>query len=251
MIYLFAILTFVCTFLGGIFAFKFKDKLHLISGFSAGAILGLAFFHLIPEAMKMSEGSFEASQVAVIFAIAFVVYMILDRLFLHHSHESSKAGHNHEAHEHAHIAKRPAFLGVTSLSFHSLFDGIAIGLSFQVSTMLGLTVALAVLAHDFSDGINTVNFVLKSTDNKKSRIFKWLFVDSIAPVIGIIIGTLVHVPNLFIGVVVAVFAGFFTYLGASELLPESYHNHPTWLTTVATIVGMAVIYVVIQFAETL
>ena len=51
MLALLALATFSATLLGGLFALRFKDKLHLILGFSAGAVIGLAFFDLLPEAI--------------------------------------------------------------------------------------------------------------------------------------------------------------------------------------------------------
>jgi zinc transporter ZupT len=52
--FIISIATFVFTFLGGLFALRFKDKLHLILGFSAGAVIGVAFFDLIPEALTLA-----------------------------------------------------------------------------------------------------------------------------------------------------------------------------------------------------
>ena len=46
-------MTLISTFLGGMFALRFKDKLHLILGFSAGAVIGVAFFDLLPEALNL------------------------------------------------------------------------------------------------------------------------------------------------------------------------------------------------------
>ncbi len=231
MLIIISIAAFVCTLLGGIFALKFKDKLHLILGFSAGAVIGVAFFDLLPEAIELSANS----HVTTIVAIGFVVYMILDRFVLLHSHND-----DHENHRGA--------IGASSLSIHSFFDGIGIGLAFQVSTSVGLIATIAVLTHDFSDGINTVNMILKSGGQKKTA-FKWLAVDALAPVVGVISTLFFHVSESTLGILLALFTGFFLYIGASDLLPESHHNHPTIWTTVLTIMGMTVIYLAISFAQ--
>ena len=55
MVILIAFATFVSTFLGGLFALRFKDKLHLVLGFSAGAVVSVAFFDLIPEAIELGK----------------------------------------------------------------------------------------------------------------------------------------------------------------------------------------------------
>ena len=58
----------------------------------------------------------------------------------------------------------------------------------------------------------------------------------------------VALPQRDFGVVLALFAGFFLYIGASDLIPESYHAHPKLLTTVMTIAGAVVIYLAVTIA---
>ena len=67
-----------------------------------------------------------------------------------------------------------------------------------------------------------------------------------APVAGIAATASLRVAGIDgFGVVLALFAGFFLYIGASDLIPESYHAHPKFLTTVMTLVGAAVLYVAV------
>jgi zinc transporter ZupT len=76
-------------------------------------------------------------------------------------------------------------LGAGSLAIHSVIDSMAIGLAFQVSTSVGVVVAIAVLVHDFSDGINTVNLVLKNSGTGREAL-RWLLVDAAAPLLGVL-----------------------------------------------------------------
>jgi ZIP family zinc transporter len=238
MIILISLGAFVATFLGGLFALRFKDRLHLILGFSAGAVIGVAFFDLIPEAIELAKSHFEISLITSIIALGFVIYMVLDRFIFLHTHN----------HDHGEEALCPrGKLGAGSLSFHSFLDGIAIGLAFQVSTAVGLIVTVAVLTHDFSDGINTVSMILKNKGSKKEA-FRWLFLDAIAPVIGIIATLFFTLPENILGIFLALFAGFFLYIGASDLLPESHHSHPTFWTTFMTILGILVLFGAIKLA---
>ncbi len=232
--------TLVSTVLGGIFALRFKDKLHLILGFSAGAIIGVAFFDLLPEAIDLGSKNYDIAFVTSIVALGFIVYTVLDRFIFLHSHDDE------HGHEDTHVNKR-GILGAGSLSVHSLLDGVAIGLAFQVSSAVGAIVAVAVLVHDFSDGINTINLVLKNSGTR-SQAFKWLLVDAIAPVIGVTSTLFFSVPVATLGIILATFTGFFLYIGASDLLPESHHGHPTAWTTFATVLGMAVLYTAIRLA---
>ncbi len=243
MIILISLAAFAFTFLGGAFALHFKDKLHLILGFSAGAVIGVAFFELIPEAIELGSSLYDVSTITAIVAAGFVGYMILDRFIIMH-------GHTHHEHDDtemkcAHTSRGK--LGAGSLSIHSFLDGVVIGSAFQVSPAVGIIVAVAVLVHDFSDGINTVNLILKNGGTRKDAL-KWLFVDALAPVLGVVSTLFFTLPESVLGIMLAVFAGFFLYIGASDLLPESHHNHPTKWTTVMTVLGVAVLFIAIKVA---
>lgn len=233
---LIALATFAATLVGGSFALRFRDQLHLILGFSAGAVAGVAFFDLLPEAILLGAPHFGAAQVALYAAAGFFGYLILDRLVLLHSHdEDDDEGSPRGA------------LGALTLSTHSLLDGVAIGIAFQASAAVGIIVAIAVLTHDFSDGINTVNLIFRNGGTWR-QAFRWLLIDAVAPVVGIAATLFFTVPENVLGLVLAVFVGTFLYLSASDLIPESHHRHPRALTTVMTLVGAAVLYAAIQFA---
>jgi ZIP family zinc transporter len=234
-----SIAAFISTLLGGVFALRFKDKLHLILGFSAGAIIGVAFFDLLPEAIELGSKAYDVAFITSISALGFIVYMILDRFVFFHSH-------NDHVEEEQNPNKR-GLLGAGSLSIHSFLDGAAIGLAFQVSGAVGTIVATAVLVHDFSDGINTVNLILKNSGGRQ-QAFKWLLVDAVAPVLGVTSTLFFSVPESTLGIILAVFTGFFLYIGASDLLPESHHKHPTAWTTFATVMGVAILYGAIKLA---
>jgi ZIP family zinc transporter len=232
-----AIGAFISTFIGGLLALRFRDKLHLVLGFSAGAIIGVAFFDLLPEAIELAESVYDISTITACVALGFVIFMIIDRFVAPHHH-----GDDHCENE-SHRGK----LGAGSLSFHSLLDGLAIGLAFQVSVSVGIIVTVAVLVHDFSDGINTVGLILKNGGNKRQAL-KWLTVDAVAPIIGIIISLFLNFSESMLGIVLSLFCGFFLYLGASDLLPESHHQHPTLWTTFMTVLGVATLYLAITIA---
>lgn len=232
---------FCATLIGGSFALKLRDKLHLVLGFSAGAVIAVAFFDLLPEALELGEKFHDASTLLLFTALGFFAYVVLDRTILLHTHTDDD-----DDGVHAHGKRRGRF-GAGTLSGHSFLDGLAIGLAFQASAAVGLVVTAAVLTHDFSDGINTVNLVLKNGGNR-AEAFRWLLVDAAAPVLGAFVTLFFSVPESALSLILATFAGFFLYIGASDLLPESHHAHPKFLTTVMTLAGAAVLYFVISIA---
>lgn len=229
-------MTFISTTLGGLFALKSKDRLHLILGFSAGAVMGVALFDLLPEAITLAQRNYSISTASSIIAVGFVLFMIVDRLAKMHHGESD---------DHSEAAS--GAFGAITLSLHSFLDGLGIGLAFKVSPAVGAIVAAAVLAHDFSDGINTVNYILKHRGAAKTAA-KWLIVDALAPLVGVLSTYFFTLSEPVLGLVLAMFCGFFLYIGASELVPESHHEHPKFITTFMTILGMLVIYLAVHFA---
>ncbi|MEI6499128.1 MAG: ZIP family metal transporter [bacterium] len=238
MIYLIGILAVISTLLGGLFALKLKDKLHLILGFSAGAVVAVALFDLIPESIELVSAKYNTQTVMLFIAIGFCVFMIFDRFFSIHPHSKE-----HCANPHHHTDR----FGVVALAIHSLIDGLGVGLAFKVSPEVGIIVAVAVLAHKFTDGINTVSMTLKDEREREDTIL-WLSINALAPMIGIISSLFFNISQTNLGLTLSIFAGLFLYLGASELIPESHHRHPTFWTSLMTVLGMVTLYLIIQIA---
>lgn len=236
MIFIFTVITFFSTLAGGLFALRFRDKLHMILGFTAGAVIAVSFFDLLPESLSLGSKFYSSHLITAVIAIGFLFYMVLDRMALLHFHSGETK------------MKGKGNLAAGSLSVHSFFDGIAIGLAFQISHSVGIFVAVAVIAHDFSDGLNTVSIVLRNKGNTKDA-FKWLLADSIAPVLGVVSTLFFQLPENAFSLVLAVLCGFFFYIGASDLLPESQHEHPSLWTTITTLVGVGVIYFALQLTH--
>jgi len=238
-IWLIPIATFLAIMIGGLFALKNSDKLHLILGFSAGTVIGVALFDLIPESYSLTSGSPYQPYVPLLMGIGFATYMIFDRFLSLHHHSEVDCDNPH--HEHG------KGLGAATIVIHSFIDGLAIGLSFKVSAAVGLVVAVAVLAHNFSDGINTVSAVLKEENNKKEAR-RWLVTNALAPAAGVAVSIFITVSEVALGLILSFFVGLFLYLGAADLVPESHHRHPALWTTVMTVLGMAVIYLAVRLA---
>jgi ZIP family zinc transporter len=220
---------------GGLIAIAMRDRLHLVLGFSAGAVLGVAFFDLMPESLSVGRNIDSRALMATV-ALGFFSYVLLDRAVAHRTH-----GHPTGKHP------RRGWIGAGSLCIHSFLDGLAIGVAFQAGQAIGIAVSIAVLIHDFSDGLNTVNVVIKNGGNQANAL-RWLLVDAGAPILGAVTSLSLTFPDGMIAIVLALFAGFFLYIGASDLLPESHHAHPRFFTTLSTFAGAATLYGVTQVA---
>ena len=235
-IFLLAVLTFISTFLGGLFALKYKTKLHLIMGFTAGVLLGVVSFDIFPEIIQQVEdNNFKPIGPMIALVIGFLLFHIFEKvLVIHHGHEGDYAQHKHP-----HVG----VLSALALAGHSFMDGMGIGLGFQVSPAVGLLVAIAVISHDFTDGMNTVSLMLnhRNTD-KKSKIF--LLVDALAPVLGALATLWMNVSPHFLVLYLGFFAGFLLYIGASDILPEAHSQHSSFKLIGLTIAGTLLIFLI-------
>jgi len=86
------------------------------------------------------------------------------------------------------------------------------------------------------------------SDGERKQALRWLLADALAPVLGVCSTFFYSIPREALDIVLSVFCGCFIYIGASDLLPESHHAHPKLLTTVMTLLGMALLYAVVQIA---
>ncbi len=104
---------------------------------------------------------------------------------------------------------------------HSFMDGFAIGLGFHLDSHAGIIIAIAVLSHDFSDGINTFTIMRNAGNSNRSSI-RMLILDAVAPILGAISTMFIKMPESFLVFILPFFAGGFLYLGAGDLLPEAH-----------------------------
>lgn len=233
LILLIGVMTGAATMLGGELALRFRSVLGLFLGFSSGAVIGVALFDLLPEAIELGSPHFSPLTITAALAVGFALYLVADRTAL----ILSQGAGSYRAH-----------LGPCSLTAHSLMDGLGIGFAFQVSSAVGALVAFAVLAHDFVDGANTVTVSLAGGATPPTAR-RWLLADAIAPLVGISIARLIDIPATDLALLLAVFAGFFLYIGASDLLPRSHDGRPQLSTIAATLLGLCLIYGVVRLAS--
>jgi ZIP family zinc transporter len=231
--------TFFSTAAGGLFALRFRDRLHLILGFSAGVILGVVAFDVLPEVSRLAgttHTSFQTPMVALV--CGFLGFHIVEKsLLIHNAHEDEYGVH---AHRHPSVGVASA----VALAGHSLTDGVAIGLAFQVSTGVGLGVAVAVIGHDFADGLNTVALMLTNRSSRRNAL-RFLALDALTPLAGAALTLLFRIPDQGLLIYLGVFAGFLLYIGASDVLPEAHAEHPSTATLALTVLGAGLMYVVV------
>jgi ZIP family zinc transporter len=221
---------------GGLAALHFRRDLGTLIAFSGGVVVAVALFDVLPEAEKQLGNATHASW---LIGVGFLAFFLANRfLTLHHRDDADQA----KAH------KRIGALGATGLSAHSLIDGLGIGLALHLSLATGLLVFVAVLSHDFADGLNTVGFILRQ-QGEKGRALVWLAIDAAAPILGATIGATLAISHQQLGVLLSLYVGFFLFLGASDLLPEAHHQHPSKLRVALTVAGFIFTFGIVWLAS--
>ena len=240
---LLSLATFGSTLCGGLFALKYRDRLHYLLSFTAGVLLGVVSFEVLPEIFELARAhSLDATKAMVALVVGFLFFHSLEKFVLiHHAHEADYAEHRHP---------QVGVVSALALVGHSLLDGVAIGLAFQASQAVGISVAIAVIAHDFCDGLNTVGLMLTHR-NTTRHAMAMLVLDAAAPVLGAASTLLFQMPVSGLILYLGFFAGFLLYIGVSDILPEAHSGaRPNTAIRLIglTALGAAFIFVVARFA---
>lgn len=236
---LLSFVTFFSTCFGGIFALRFREKLHLIMGFTAGVLIGVVCFDLLPAMFELMEGipHFVKVTAFAMLVAGFLFFYLLEKLFLllnARQNRKEVVSHHHPV---IGVASALAFAG------HSFLEGIEIGASFQVSPTLGFLVAFAVILHDIGDGLNTMALLLLNRLTRLQAI-RLLLLVAVAPILGAASTLLIKIPEGQMPLYLGFLAGFLLYIGASHVLPEAHQEKSSIFTLMLTVLGAVFAYVV-------
>jgi len=230
---LFTLLAMCSTLIGGYIAIAARHRIHLLMGLGAGVLLGAVFFDLMPECLSVAAAEgWSFRFVLGIVVMGFLIFYLVERLLILHACPEGDC--TNEVHQHV------GRLGSIGLIVHSTLDGAAIGAASLVNWRTGLLVALAVIAHDMSDGLNTILLVTHGEPVRR-RDLVFLVMDAVAPVVGGLIALAVLPPPAALAIFLAFASGFFLYTATSDLLPEAHRRSPSLKVSMAAIVGIVFI----------
>lgn len=197
----------------GILTLSAKEKMlnKLLFGlvsFSAGALLGSAFFHLLPEAIQEFGQPIRIFQFTL---IGLTIFFIVEKILRwHHCHDIDCQVH-------------PRHLGYLNLigdGVHNLLDGIIIISAFSVSPALGIAVLFSIALHEIPQEIGDFG-VLLYAGFSKAKALMYNFISALAAIIGVIIGyLLINQTSDLNNFLLPFAAGGFIYIAASDLIPE-------------------------------
>ncbi len=233
---LLAIITCFSTLLGGIFASRRRKGIGILGAFAAGVLITTSLLDLLPQTFRLATSvNVPLEDVMALTVVGFLFLYIVSRMIT--SHVFNKDGEYIEV-------KHPlgGLFATSELSVHSFIDGLAIGFGFEADIHVGIIIAIAVICHDFTDGLSTVAVMLNSGNSLKNSI-RMLLLDAIAPVLGAVVALFIEVQQYYIVLLLPFFAGGFLYLGASDLLPQAHEENPQTLTVVSCVAGFVLIFV--------
>jgi len=233
--------TVLATFSGGMLALRAKDRFHLVLGLSAGLLLGLVGFDLLPEIFEMNTNNLIGVRTTSVALIAGFLSLHFIEQFAG-SHEPAESDYGHE---HTHAVEIAGTVGAIAMAGHIFLDGVALALAFKVSNALGYAVFIAMIVHAFSDGLNTVALLIK-TGQWRSRGKYLLAVDAVARVSGAAIGSALTISDSNLAIYLALFSGIVIYLATSHILPEAHSKHPSKVTMLATLAGVVIMWAVVS-----
>ncbi|MFQ6089693.1 MAG: ZIP family metal transporter [Candidatus Methanofastidiosia archaeon] len=203
-----------------------KNSIYIIS-FAAGTLLAGAFFHIIPESLELYENAM------IVVILGFLLFYLLENTALvHPCKEEDCPKHNFSE------------IAIIGLGFHSLLDGIAIGVGFEISTSLGLITTLAVLLHELPEGISAMGLMLHAKVERRRAVIFSLLV-ALATPLGAL-GAYVFLKDItlqILGILLSLAAGSFIYIAASDLVPET-HREFRKQNALILIFGIVFVYLV-------
>ncbi len=226
---IFGVLAGLATFIGIFLVVKkekwVKNNLIYLLSFSAGILLSFSLIHLLPEAVAENKDAY-----LWMMGSFFVFYLIEHLLSIHHCVEGKECG-NHESF---------SLISWIGLLVHSTIDGVVIGAGFEVSQTLGILSTLAVLLHELPEGISSMSVMLYGGYPIKKAVKQSSWVALATPIGALATFFFLRgIDSGFLGILLAVAAGSFLYVAASDLIPE-IHKKSKWLNIVLTLVGVMV-----------
>ncbi len=235
-------IAFMMTLLGGAFGIRFRKRIILLMAFTAGVLIALALFELLPEILSLANTEILLDTSILLILSGFVFLLGINR-FVFKPQKQQGTGKRT-------LRSSTGLLAASEFCTHALLEGFAIGLSFQFSFALGILAAIAVVSHDFCDGLVTVTLML-SSGNSVKKSFSLLVVDAAAPIVGASATLLFALPANYLIFSLSFLTGGFFYLGTMHLFHQSYRESPKLTTLAAFACGIFLVFALARILSSL
>jgi len=203
-VFLVSLISFV-----GVLFITLKEKtlnklLNFLVSFACGALLGSAFFHLLPEAVEnLGEKSF------TLVVVSFLIFFLLEKIF--------RWRHCHLGHCPTHAF---AYLNLLGDGLHNFVDGAVIAAAFLANISLGISTTLAVILHEIPQEIGDFSILIYAGLEKKKALFL-NFASALTAIFGALATYFFALQISYLVPFLLPFAaGGFIYIAATDIIPE-------------------------------
>jgi zinc transporter ZupT len=223
----YAVWIFASSLLGGLVPLLRRwshSQLELLISLSAGIILGILFFDLLPQGRDITPHFFTAV------LIGFTLLLALEKFVLIHPHETDEL-----------VDRRTGLAAYVGISLHSLLDGVALGSSAMVPS-IAVVVLWAIAAHKIPNTFSLVSILLYFQFSRRNTLLLLLLFSLLTPLGGALaLLALRNASDEFLGFAVGVAAGTFLFIATSDLLPQTHaHHEGRYRKLSAVLVGLLV-----------
>ena len=204
----------------------------LFIGFAAGVMITVAFLHILPEALEVNEHAL------LIVLVTFLFFYVLEHLLMIHSCAEEECS-----------THPMGWIGFIGIGFHSLLDGMVIGIGFEAGFDIGLVASIGVLLHKLPAGMNITALLLHSGyERRRTTIMS--FIVALATPVGAVVAHLLFkgVSPETLGLLLACSAGSFIYIAAADLLPETHRNSRK-SNIILVVAGGVLVYMVSSYIK--
>jgi zinc and cadmium transporter len=209
---------------------RLRGGLVVLIPFAAGALLGDAFLHIVPEVAESRTGFDHTASVSVVGGI--IVFFILEKvLHWHHSHFP-----------HEEVLHPVAVSNLLGDGLHNFIDGVIVAGAFSVSPQLGIATTAAVGLHELPQELGDFGILLHAGLEPR-RALLLNFLSGLTAIAGGALTLLFSTPDTIVRLFLPFTAGTFVYIASTDLIPE-LHKEPepakSLLQVVALLMGVAV-----------
>ena len=189
-----------------------KKILIFLVAFSAGSLMGGAFFHILPESMALTN---ESLTVFVYLMIGFCLFFVLERILRwHHCHQVGCETHTHLG-----------WINLFGDGVHNFLDGMIILIAFSVNIEVGVAVTISIIFHEIPQEIGDFGVLIYSGFSK-FRALAYNFISALTSFLGVFLAYFLVSSNVSLEAwLLPLAAGGFIYIGASDLIPEIHKQH--------------------------
>jgi len=197
--------------------------------FAAGVLMTTAIIGLLPEASHL------VGEKAFVIALASFLAAYLFETVFFHLHHHDDAGSTHHTHDSSIV------LVMVGDTIHNFIDGVAIATSYLVNPGLGWATAISTFLHEVPHEIGDFGIMLHA-GIKKRTVFMMNLLSSLSSLLGALLVFFWIKDDHFSGIMLAIAAGMFLYLGASDFLPKAGKAMSQRKAAFVLLLGAAIMY---------